>query len=83
MSAASDGLAAIIDSAGNVAVLITDVVVEGVGHFAAIDVAGEVPDEAVVNRMRLHARQLRTVAPAQEAQLLFEQRCRLVHEAMQ
>ena len=43
------------DRASHVTVLVLDVVVEGVGDLAAREVAGKIPDQAIVHGIGLHA----------------------------
>ena len=72
----------LVDGAVYVAALILDVVVERVRDLATRDVAREVPHKAVVYGHRRHWRRERIVAAAQQAQLLFDQTARHVHEAV-
>src|SRR5207302_9900490 len=72
----------LIDGAGYVATLVTDVIVKRVGDFSAVDVAREVPDQPVVNRVSGDWRQTGIVSASQQGQLFFDQRGGLIHEAM-
>ena len=64
-------------------VVATDVVVDGVRHFAGVHPAREVPHQAVVVRRDAHRRRVLVGASAEERELLVEKRRHLVVEAEQ
>ena len=55
-----------------IAVLIEHIVVERIDHLASVDAAGVVPDQAIVNRAQLDAREQKVIAPAHQRQFLLE-----------
>ncbi len=62
------------DAAEGVAGDALDAVVQRISGFAAVDALGEVPVEAIVNRVSRHWRGRGVIEPAQERQFFFEQR---------
>ena len=69
------------DAAGNRPILFANIVVERVGHFPAVDAAGEIPDQPIVKWICRDRWQARIIPAAQQSQFFFHQRRGLIHEA--
>ena len=62
------------------ALVLLDVIVQGIDHLAGIDAAGVVPEHPVVDRPCLNAGLHEIVPPPQQSQFLLQQGCHLALE---